>query len=52
MPRRRRFLGPFHPKQQIMFQGLRTIVYPAPDLDRAKQWYSQVLNQPPSVPPC
>ncbi|RAK62725.1 VOC family protein [Hymenobacter edaphi] len=30
-----------------MFQGLRTIVYPVRDLARARQWYAQVLGQPP-----
>lgn len=27
-----------------MFLGLRTALYPAPDLDRGKAWYSQVLG--------
>jgi predicted enzyme related to lactoylglutathione lyase len=27
--------------------GLRTAIYPAPDLDRAKAWYTQVLGQAP-----
>ena len=27
--------------------GLRTAIYPAPDLVRAKAWYAQVLDQPP-----
>ena len=27
-----------------MLIGLRTIIYPAPDLARAKQWYSEVLG--------
>jgi predicted enzyme related to lactoylglutathione lyase len=27
--------------------GLRTAIYPAPDLVRAKAWYMQVLDQPP-----
>jgi extradiol dioxygenase family protein len=31
----------------LMFQGLRTIVYPVADLNRAKRWYSQVLGQEP-----
>jgi predicted enzyme related to lactoylglutathione lyase len=26
------------------FQGLRTVLYHAPDLDKAKAWYSQVLG--------
>lgn len=30
-----------------MFQGLRTIVYPVRDLNRARQWYTQVLNLQP-----
>jgi len=30
-----------------MFQGLRTVVYPAPQLAEATAWYSQVLGQPP-----
>ena len=27
-----------------MFQGLRTVVYAAPDLARARAWYAQVLG--------
>lgn len=27
-----------------MFQGLRTVIYPAPDLARAKAWYAQLLG--------
>jgi len=27
-----------------MFQGLRTVTYYAPDLEKAKAWYSQVLG--------
>ena len=30
-----------------MLLGLRTIVYPAPDLAKAKQWYSEVLGVQP-----
>jgi predicted enzyme related to lactoylglutathione lyase len=30
-----------------MFLGLRTVVYPAPDLEKAKQWYSKVLGVAP-----
>ena len=30
-----------------MLLGLRTALYPAPDLARAKAWYSEVLGQPP-----
>jgi predicted enzyme related to lactoylglutathione lyase len=27
-----------------MFLGLRTIIYPAPDLDALKRWYTQLLG--------
>src|SRR5688572_22035267 len=27
-----------------MFQGLRTVIYHAADLDRAKEWYSKALG--------
>ncbi|GAA4352937.1 VOC family protein [Hymenobacter saemangeumensis] len=30
-----------------MFQGLRTVIYPAPRLAEVKAWYTQVLGQPP-----
>jgi len=30
-----------------MLLGLRTALYPAPDLARAKTWYAEVLGQPP-----
>jgi len=30
-----------------MILGLRTAIYPAPDLAAAKDWYSKVLGQPP-----
>jgi predicted enzyme related to lactoylglutathione lyase len=30
-----------------VFQGLRTVIYAAKDLEKAKQWYSEVLSQPP-----
>jgi predicted enzyme related to lactoylglutathione lyase len=30
-----------------MLLGLRTVIYPAPDLARARQWYSEVLAQGP-----
>jgi predicted enzyme related to lactoylglutathione lyase len=29
---------------QKHFQGLRTVIYAAPDLDKAKAWYSSVLE--------
>ncbi len=27
--------------------GLRTVIYPAPDLDGAKAWWTQFLGHPP-----
>lgn len=30
-----------------MFKGLRTVLYPAPDLPRAKGWYAGVLGRAP-----
>lgn len=30
-----------------MFQGLRTAIYPTPDLARGKEWYRQVLGRDP-----
>src|SRR5262249_38259324 len=30
-----------------MIQGLRTVIYPTPDLARGKAWYSQVLGHAP-----
>lgn len=30
-----------------MILGLRTAIYPAPDLSAAKRWYSEVLGQEP-----
>src|ERR1035437_8779261 len=30
-----------------MIIGLRTVIYPAPDLDAAKQWYAELLGQAP-----
>ena len=33
-----------HPTPNAHFQGLRTVIYHAPDLDRAKAWYSSVLG--------
>jgi predicted enzyme related to lactoylglutathione lyase len=29
------------------FHGLRTVIYHAPDLDKAKSWYSRILAIPP-----
>ncbi|HEX3733231.1 MAG TPA: VOC family protein, partial [Mycobacteriales bacterium] len=31
----------------LVFQGLRTIIYPAPDLATAKRWWTQVLGKQP-----
>jgi predicted enzyme related to lactoylglutathione lyase len=31
-----------------MIHGLRTVIYPVPDLARGKAWYSQVLGLDPS----
>lgn len=30
-----------------MILGVRTVIYPAPDLDAAKRWYAEVLGQAP-----
>jgi predicted enzyme related to lactoylglutathione lyase len=30
-----------------MFLGLRTVIYPAADLERAKAWYASILGTPP-----
>src|SRR5262245_54996930 len=30
-----------------MIQGLRTVIYPVTDLNKAKEWYDQVLGQRP-----
>ncbi|MCU1504683.1 MAG: bleomycin resistance protein [Ilumatobacteraceae bacterium] len=30
-----------------MFLGLRTVIYPAPDLDAAKAWFSELLGSGP-----
>ena len=30
-----------------MFLGLRTVIYPAPDIATVKAWYTAVLGQPP-----
>lgn len=30
-----------------MLHGLRTAIYPVPDLDRAKAWYTEVLGSEP-----
>lgn len=35
------------PKQIPHFHGLRTVAYHAPDLPKAKAWYSSILGIPP-----
>lgn len=30
-----------------MFKGLRTVIYPAPDLKKAKEWYTAILGEEP-----
>ena len=30
-----------------MLLGLRTVIYPAPDLPHARQWYAEILGCPP-----
>lgn len=30
-----------------MFQGLRTVIYAVADIEKAKDWYSEVLSQQP-----
>jgi predicted enzyme related to lactoylglutathione lyase len=35
------------PTNNPHFQGLRTVLYHAPDLDKAKTWYSKVLGVAP-----
>lgn len=30
-----------------MLLGLRSVIYPAPDLPRARQWYAELLGEPP-----
>ena len=35
------------PARNSHFHGLRTVIYHAPDLDKAKAWYSSVLGVPP-----
>ena len=31
----------------VALEGLRTVIYPAPDLDDAKEWWSRLLGIPP-----
>jgi catechol 2,3-dioxygenase-like lactoylglutathione lyase family enzyme len=33
-----------HPRIDPMFLGLRTLIYPVTDLDRARTWYTRVLG--------
>ena len=30
-----------------MILGLRTVIYPAPDLDAAREWYQRLVGEPP-----
>lgn len=30
-----------------MLQGLRTVIYPAPDIEKAKKWYSKIVGEKP-----
>ena len=30
-----------------MILGLRTVIYPAPDLAQGKEWYARVFGRPP-----
>ena len=32
---------------EAVFQGLRTVIYAVSDLQKAKEWYSQVLSKEP-----
>ena len=38
-----------HPQPEAthMINGLGTVIYPVPDLDRAKAWYAAAFKQPP-----
>ena len=31
----------------MSIQGLRTVIYPAPDLQKAKEWYTAILGEQP-----
>ncbi|MGH9116416.1 MAG: VOC family protein [Acidimicrobiales bacterium] len=31
----------------VALEGLRTVIYPSPDLDGAKRWWSELLGQEP-----
>ncbi len=35
------------PTEEIVILGLRTALYPSPDLATAKKWYSELLGVPP-----
>ncbi len=35
------------PTMAIQMHGLRTVIYPAPDLGAATAWWTQLLGQPP-----
>jgi predicted enzyme related to lactoylglutathione lyase len=38
---------PTHPKENTMIKGLRTAIYPTPDLQAGKAWYSKVFQKEP-----
>jgi len=40
-------LHPLSMTESNMILGLRTAIYPAPDLQKAKQWYADLLMQAP-----
>jgi hypothetical protein len=31
----------------ISLEGLRTVIYPAPELEAAKRWWTELLGEPP-----
>ena len=43
----RNFVGAWPKSEIIMIHGLRTAIYPTPDLARGKEWYRQVLGRDP-----
>jgi predicted enzyme related to lactoylglutathione lyase len=40
-------LHPLSIRERNMILGLRTVIYPAPELQKAKRWYSELLMQSP-----
>ena len=39
--------GSYGGDMSLNLQGLRTVIYPSPDLDAAKSWWTEVLGQSP-----